>query len=114
MIWPWRDDVDDDDDDDFEWGGGERTKGIASPSSKIRCSGASVTTKESNIDCSVRVKVATVEVVSVAAVGGGDMVKSTALGGMVDPRAVIEFFFLGLVFFVVVWNQMNRNKGLQY
>jgi hypothetical protein len=112
MIWPWRDDVDDD--DDFEWDGGERTKGIASPSSKIRCSGASVTTKESNVDCSVRLEVATGEVVSVAAVGGGDMVKSTALGGMVNPRAVIENSFRGLVFRVVVWNQINRNKGLQY
>ena len=74
---------------------------MASPSSKIRCSGASVTTKESNVGWSVAVRVVPVDD-DVVAVGGGDMVKSTALGGMVDPRAVIELVFRGLVFCVVV------------
>jgi hypothetical protein len=76
----------------LEWGGGERTKGTASPSSKILCSGASVTTKESNVGWFVVVRVVAVEV-EVVAVGDGDMVKSPALGGMVNPIAAIENAF---------------------
>lgn len=64
----------------MEKDGGERTKGTARPSSNVRCSGASVTTKESKISL----------VVEVVASGGGAKVKSTALGGMVNLEALLK------------------------
>lgn len=71
---------------DLEKDGGERAKGMISPSSNARCSGAFVTTKESKLSF----------MAGVVESGGGDAVKVTALGGMLNPKVLLRIGFESL------------------